>query len=109
EEAKAKRPRLEAPTPQASRPPVQEIPPPPGAKRRYTIILGSFSKQANAESLRERLAREGLPAEVVSVVVNNQPWWRVMSGVFEDQAAAEAYGRELRRKNIVERPYIKIM
>jgi cell division septation protein DedD len=102
-----RRPRL-APPPQPQEQ-AQDPRPAPGSRRRYTIILGSFSREDNAKQLRDRLEREGLPAEVVSVVVNNQPWWRVMSGVFEDQAAAEAYGRELRRNNLVERPYIKLM
>ncbi|MDR1312362.1 MAG: SPOR domain-containing protein [Deltaproteobacteria bacterium] len=104
---KPNRPRLTAPP----QPPRVAPPPPmaPGAKRRYTIIIGSFTKESNALALRERLEGEGLPAEVVSVTVNNQPWWRVMSGVFDDQAAAEAYGRELRAKNLALRPYIMIM
>jgi cell division septation protein DedD len=106
-EPKPRRPRLSAP-PAASRT-APAAPSPSPSRRRYTIIMGSFSKEANAERLRERLESEGLPAEVMSVTVNNQPWWRVMSGVFEDQAAAEAYGRELRRKNLVDRPYIMIM
>jgi hypothetical protein len=32
-----------------------------------------------------------------------------MSGVFEDYAAAEAYVREIKRKDLVENPYIMIM
>lgn len=104
---KPRRPRLSIPPPEAASPADSSAP--SDGRRRYTIILGSFSKEDNAVRLRERLEGEGLPAEVISVVVNNQPWWRVMSGVFEDQAAAEAYGRELRRKNLVERPYIKIL
>jgi cell division protein FtsN len=71
--------------------------------------VGSFSKSENAEKLKAKLEGEGLPAEVVSVTLNNQPWWRVMSGVFEDQESAEAYSRELQQKNLVDRPYVKIL
>jgi cell division septation protein DedD len=106
EDARNRRPRLSAP-PAATGP--APVSPQPGARRRYTIMLGSFSKEANAVSLRERLESEGLPAEVLNVTVNNLPYWRVMSGVFEDQAAAEAYGRELRRKNLVDRPIVMTM
>jgi cell division septation protein DedD len=109
EEAMTRRPRLTPPPRAPSGPPVQEAAPPVGEKRRYTVIAGSYIKEANAERQRDRLEQEGLPAEVVHVVVNNQPYWRVMSGVFEDHEAAEAYGRELKRRNLTESPYIKLL
>ncbi|MDR2460615.1 MAG: SPOR domain-containing protein [Deltaproteobacteria bacterium] len=102
-----KRPRLTAPPPQP--PELPMVSSQPTNQRRYTIIVGSFSKSENAEKLKKKLEDEGLPAEVVSVTLDNQPWWRVMSGVFDDKESAEAYSRELQQKNLVERPYVKIL
>ncbi|MDR2351741.1 MAG: SPOR domain-containing protein [Deltaproteobacteria bacterium] len=100
------RPRLVAPPPV---PKPQPKPPAPLTGRRYTIILGSFNREDNAIKLKVKLEAEGLPVEIKSVVSQNQAWYRVMSGVFEDQAAAEAYSRELKRKNLVERTYIWVI
>jgi cell division protein FtsN len=71
--------------------------------------LGSFTKPENAEQLKDKMVAAGLPVTVSEVTVNNKIWWRVMSGSFDDQGAAEAYGRELRQKSLVETPLIKAM
>jgi cell division protein FtsN len=104
---KPKTKRLSPPPPQEQKltPPK---PLPAAGERRYTIIVGSFSKEENALKLKQKLEDEGLPAEVVPVMNNGQPWWRVMSGVFEDRESAEAYRRELRQKNM-DMPYVKAL
>ncbi|MDR2350702.1 MAG: SPOR domain-containing protein [Deltaproteobacteria bacterium] len=105
----------EKPGPRLVAPPKREAPPPrpPGAgaaaNRRYTIIVGSFTKEENAAKMVRKLESEGLPGEVVPVTNDGQPWFRVMSGVFEDRESAEAYRRELRRKNISDTPYVKVL
>jgi cell division septation protein DedD len=101
------RPRLSVPEnlPRQAPPPA----PKPLSERRYTIIVGSFSKEENARQLQGKFQDEGLPAEITPVTIDNKTFYRVMSGVFDDHASAEAYSRELRQKNLVSRPYIKAM
>jgi cell division protein FtsN len=70
--------------------------------------LGSFGRQENADRLKKRLQDAGLPVTVSEVVTpDNKLWFRVMSGSFDDQSSAEAYGRELKQRNLVDNPYIK--
>jgi cell division septation protein DedD len=98
------RPRLQAPPRAAELPPKPK--PKPLSERRYTIIVGSFAKEANAGILKDKFSEAGLPAEIASVVVDNKTFFRVMSGLFDDKESAETYCRELKRKNLAERPYI---
>jgi cell division protein FtsN len=76
---------------------------------KYTVLLGSFGKQENADTLKNKLLAAGLPATVTEVTLKNKVWFRVMSGSFDNQSAAEAYGRELKQRNLVDNPYIKPM
>jgi cell division septation protein DedD len=111
---------VEKPTPRIPSPPIKpKVAPPPLAAtpdpgppeiagaRRYTVLLGAFNKQENALNLKTRLESAGLPAAISEVTERNKLWYRVMSGVFEDKDSAEAYGRELRQRKLVERPYVK--
>jgi cell division protein FtsN len=76
-------------------------------QRKYTVILGSFAKPDNADRLKDQVLAAGLTATVTRVVSDNKVWYRVMSGSFDDAQAAEAYGRELKRRDLVDNPYIK--
>jgi cell division protein FtsN len=78
-------------------------------KRRYTVLAGSFGKPENAERMRERFQAAGLDVTVTEVTVNNKVWFRVTSGAFEDQGSAEAYGRELKQRDLVDSAFIKPM
>jgi cell division septation protein DedD len=78
-------------------------------ERRYTVIVASFTKEENANNLKEQLEKDGIPSEVIPVTNNGKPWWRVSSGVFEDKASAEIYLRELRKKKGVDSPYVKAL
>ncbi|MDR2455129.1 MAG: SPOR domain-containing protein [Deltaproteobacteria bacterium] len=80
-----------------------------GQGRRYTVLAGSFGKSENAERLREKFLAAGLDVQVNEVTVNNKKYFRVMSGTFDDQASAEAYGRELKQRDLVDSAYIKPM
>ncbi|MDR1487420.1 MAG: SPOR domain-containing protein [Deltaproteobacteria bacterium] len=76
---------------------------------KFTVLLGSFGKSENADTLKNKLLDAGLPVTVSEVTLKNKVWFRVMSGSFDDQSSAEAYGRELKQRNLVDNPYIKPM
>jgi cell division protein FtsN len=79
------------------------------SQRRYTVVAGSFSKEANALELQKKFAAEGLPSDVVSVTIDSKMYFRVMSGLFDERSAAEAWCRELRQKDLSGQPYIKTL
>ena len=81
----------------------------PSSGRRYTVLAGSFGKSENAERLRDKFLAAGLDVQVTEVTINSKIFFRVMSGTFDDQASAEAYGRELKQRDLVDNAYIKPM
>jgi cell division protein FtsN len=83
--------------------------PKPLTDRRYTVVVGSFAKEKNAEQLKTQFEDMGLPAEISLVTVNNKIFFRVRSGVFDDFFAAENYCRDLKQKNLVTQPYIMVI
>jgi cell division protein FtsN len=91
----------------------KDAPPMPLSKpltdRRYTVIVGSFAKEKNAEQLKTQFEDMGLPAEISLVTSNNKIYFRVRSGLFDDYSAAENYCRDLKQKNLVAQPYILVM
>jgi cell division protein FtsN len=70
--------------------------------RGFTVHLGSFTEQANAEKYRAKLASAGEAAAVSEIIMDGRRWYRVMSGRFNTRTAADAHGRELRRRGLTD-------
>ena len=59
----------------------------------YSVVVGSFVNQTNAESVRERLAENGYDARVVKTqetINGHTGWYRVVASSFADKASAIA-------------------
>ena len=57
----------------------------------YSVVVGSFITQANAEGLKARLQGQGYDARVVKTneTINGQTgWYRVVASSFDDKASA---------------------
>lgn len=67
-------------------PPPRRAPEPPVAGG-YYIQVGSFSQQANAQAMRQKVAAYG-PVDVFDVEISGHRWWRVRSGPFATDAEA---------------------
>lgn len=66
----------------------------------YSVVVGSFSTQANAEGLQATLKSNGYDAQVVRTneTINGiQGWYRVIASTFADKASA-VQSRETLRK-----------
>lgn len=61
----------------------------------YSVIVGSFSVQANAEGLREQLIGKGYAAQVVKNTDRNM--FRVAATTFDSKAEAVASRNQLRQ------------
>ncbi|GGA69710.1 hypothetical protein GCM10011521_04860 [Arenimonas soli] len=57
---------------------------------RYAVNVGSFSNQANARALADKLRAAGLPVTSESVDVNGKPATRVRVGPYAERTVAEA-------------------
>ena len=68
----------------------------------FTVHLGSFVDQANAEKFRARLAAAGEPAAISEINIDGRRWYRVLSGRFDTRTAADAHGRDLRRRGLTD-------
>jgi septal ring-binding cell division protein DamX len=68
----------------------------------FTVHLASFTDPANAEKFRTKLAAAGEPAAVYEITLDGRLWYRVLSGRFDTQAAADAHGRDLRRRGLTD-------
>ncbi|MBP5380541.1 MAG: SPOR domain-containing protein [Bacteroidaceae bacterium] len=55
----------------------------------FSVVVGSFGLQSNAQTLQSKLAGKGYAAQVVSSVVNGMTMYRVVASTHEtkDQAA----------------------
>ena len=72
-----------------------------GALRTYSVVVGSFINQTNAEGLREMLVRSGYESRVLKTneTINGQTgWFRVIASSFDDKASAVQSRNELRNK-----------
>ena len=61
------------------------------ALKTYSVVVGSFITQANAEGLKARLQGEGYDARVVTTneTINGQTgWYRVVASSYDDKASA---------------------
>lgn len=62
-----------------------------GAIKAYSVVVGSFSVQANALGLQSKLANSGYGARVVKAQVNGSDWYRVIAGTFDTKNEAAAF------------------
>lgn len=60
------------------------------AKGRLFLQAASFRSSAEAEQMKARLALFGFRAQVISVNVNGDDWFRVRAGPFDDARALES-------------------
>jgi cell division protein FtsN len=93
----------------AEPPPGAAAPPPSGGRsgilsntEGFTVHLGSFVDQANAEKFRAKLAAAGEEAAIAEINLDGRLWYRVLAGRFDTRTAAEAHGRELRRRGLTD-------
>jgi septal ring-binding cell division protein DamX len=68
----------------------------------FTVHLGSFMDRANAEKFQAKLATAGESAAISETTIDGRLWYRVMSGRFDTRAAADAHGRDLRRRDLTD-------
>ena len=54
----------------------------------YSVVVGSFSVQSNANALSNTLAGKGYAPRVVKAVVNGADWFRVIATSYDTKAEA---------------------
>lgn len=65
----------------------------------YTVQIGSFQDQKQANSLASYLQSKGYPVFIKSMTSpDNDKWYRVRVGTFKDIESAKAYGESLKNK-----------
>lgn len=69
--------------------PVEMPDPLPESDTEYVLQCGSFRKQEQAESMRARIAFQGLEANIKESNGENGLWYRVVMGPYERKRAAE--------------------
>lgn len=62
----------------------------------WTVQLGVFSIQANAERLAQELKSQGFHTQVSEISGSGRPLWRVRAGPVSERAAAEQLSARLR-------------
>lgn len=70
------------------------------SSREFTVHLGSFTDQDNADKYKGKLDGVGESAFISQVTMEGRLWFRVMSGRFNTRAAAEAHGKDLKRRGL---------
>lgn len=68
------------------------------ALKTFSVVVGSFTSKANAQSLTQRLQGQGYDARLVEtneVIKGITPWYRVVASSFNDKASAAQSRREL--------------
>jgi cell division septation protein DedD len=64
----------------------------------YTVQIGSFQDQKQANSLASSLQSKGYPVFIKSMTApDNDKWYRVRVGTFADVETAKAYGESLKK------------
>ena len=87
-------------TPGSNPPPAVSPAPPVNSGRTFTVHLGSFSEQDNAEKYKNRLTGAGETAFISERTADGRLWFRVMSGRFGTRDEAKAHGLELKRRGL---------
>jgi len=62
---------------------------------RYTLQIGSYTRTADAEKLRAELAFLGIETRIQSVKLNQQTYYRVLSGPYSGRAEVDTLRRQL--------------
>lgn len=62
---------------------------------KYHVVVGSFKNQANAKGLKATLVNEGNKA---LVVMNNEGWYRVLIGSYNEYAQAKSSVNNLKSR-----------
>ncbi len=91
-----------APTEPTTAPPPDSEPGPPTPSRveapgMYVLQLGTFTRQAGAESLKARLALVGMTARIQPVIIDRQTHYRVRIGPIDDLEQLNASRAQLRQ------------
>lgn len=73
----------------------------PASDKTYIMQCGSFRTISQAESLKARIAFQGLESEVFESDGTSGRWFRVVLGPFDRKRMAEAQRHQLRRGNIL--------
>jgi cell division protein FtsN len=72
----------------------------------YTVQIGSFQDQKQANSLASALQSKGYPVFIKSMTSpDNKNWYRVRVGTFKDLETAKAYGESLKNSE----PAVKLV
>jgi cell division septation protein DedD len=72
----------------------------------YTVQIGSFQDQKQANSLASALQSKGYPVFIKSMTSpDNKNWYRVRVGTFKDLESAKAYGESLKNSE----PSVKLV
>jgi cell division septation protein DedD len=98
------------PTPQPTPPPAPRAGTTPSPDRgssgvsgvQFTVHLASFKEKANADRSLASLKSKGVPAFLTRIELDQTAWYRLMVGRFPTRGEAEAYGRELRQKGLLD-------
>ncbi len=64
----------------------------------WSVHVSSFSRRANAESIRDELRNAGYPAEVHASEVQGRTWYRISLSGFSDRGEADLKRREIGEK-----------
>lgn len=67
----------------------------------YSVVVGSFVTQANAEGLKSRLQQEGYDARVIKTdesIKGVTGWYRVIASSYDDKTSAVQSRRSLAQK-----------
>ena len=67
----------------------------------YSVVVGSFVTQANAEGLKTRLLQEGYDSRVIKTdetIKGVTGWYRVIASSYDDKASAVQSRRSLSQK-----------
>ena len=68
----------------------------------FTVHLASFKEKANADRSLAALKSKGVPAFLTRIELDQTAWYRLMVGRFSSKGEAEAYGKELRQKGLLD-------
>ncbi len=69
--------------------------------KNYSVVVGSFVTQANAEAARANLQKEGYDARIIKTdetIKGVTPWYRVIAASYDDIASARQSRDTLRQK-----------
>lgn len=67
----------------------------------FTLHVGSFRIEKNAENEVQRLDRDGYRVSYHSVTLANKIWFRVFVGSYSDEKTAGRAGKELKGKGVI--------